>query len=63
MELSKILIYLITNNQPCYIKIRNLSNGNYLNIFNRDISGNKNGTIIILKPNLISSSIQFILPD
>ena len=63
MKLSKILIYLITNNKPCYAKIRNLSNGDYMNIFDKEISGNKNGTIIILKPNLISSSIQFILPD
>lgn len=63
MNLSKVLIYLITNNQLCYVKFRNLSNGKYLNISDNEIYGNQNGTIIIIKPHLFSSSIQFLLPE
>lgn len=67
---SMSLIHFLTNQEECYIKIRNIATGKYMfidtaqqthNTIERKLVGMNNGTIIIMKPTHLLSKCNLIV--
>lgn len=66
LEQSASLIHFITNDMSCYVKIKNIKTGLYLQLIHPDNSsiviGNNMGSILLLHPSYITSQMYITIP-